>query len=191
MLSPDASGYGTGSDAPGRLILPRDPAHGTVPGHCPVKGAVQQLSAVDPGDPPHLRLRPGRTDAARHDQIADQSGLRHDAEQSGNGIFRSDPQAADGMALSLKGAAENRDRLKFHPAQIQVAAQPYDFPLRPGVQRTLFGKLRQILRRTNLDLIFRRPRRGRRRSRSHAQHSRQQQGKYPFKFLHGGPPFPL
>ena len=84
-------------------------------------------------------------------EIPHSSGGLYVPEQAPHIAAAGDRQAGDGVALSLKGAAEGGNGGKIHAGQINVRLQIDRLPLGPAVQGTVPGEFRQIFRRTEVD----------------------------------------
>ena len=147
MVAVDLAGYGAVFDDAGNGIDACDAADPVRTGKTAAETAVENAASVVACDGTDLIAAAAGVDPAFQMQILDHSPFCKIPEKTLGGAIRRKAQAGDGVALAVKGTAENGDALKFHTGKIQIPFQGHQDVLAVTVQTAVFHQIQNALLR--------------------------------------------
>ena len=100
-----------------------DTAHIICAGNRPVKEAVQNFAGIVSGNAAYGAAASVGSDFSRNREILNQRGIVNIAEQAHVGAVLGDAETGDGVAATVKTAAENGDPGKIHVCEVDIGHQ--------------------------------------------------------------------
>ena len=141
----DAAAGGAAVDRAAVEVGARDAAHdGRARGNT-LEPAIDERTGVAAHDAAHGGAAARRHRAAAHSQIVHHAASLDVAEEARHRAIVHKAQAADGVVVAIKRAAEAGDTSKVHAGQVKVGVQVDGAALAPGVQAAVLDQLQQVI----------------------------------------------
>ena len=137
-LTADRAGGGTPDNLSSGAVAPGDAAHCALSLYRAGKDTVFQRAGVVPHNAAYNRAGAAGDHSPLDGEIAHGGSGLDIAEQSHGGAGAGEPQAGDGVSLSVEDPGNGGDGGEVHPGQVQVGGENRRFALGPGIQGTVF-----------------------------------------------------
>ena len=140
----DAAGGGAVVDGAAAQVGTGDAAHNGCAGGNALEPAVDERTGVAAYDAAYGGAAAGGHRAASDGQIMYHAVGLDVAEEARHRAVVNQAQAADGVAVAVKGAAEGGDTGKVNAGQVQVGVQVHRAVLTPGVETAIGDQLQKV-----------------------------------------------